>query len=89
MKNFQYNNFMKLLKELNRHAKNNFDNKINISEKNLLHYFLMNINDILIMVKFLNNNFKSLVISKPNIFIRLHPTISKKCNKRINKIKCL
>ena len=81
MKNFQYNNFLYEIagKELNRHAKNNFDNKINISEKKPITLFShANINDILIMVKYLNNNFKSLVISKPNIFIRLHPTISKK-----------
>ena len=30
------------------------------------------------MLKYLNNNHNNLIISQPNIFIRLHPTLSKK-----------
>lgn len=81
MEILKYNNciFEIAGRKLNRHMNGTFDNNFKASEKKFITLFShANVNDILIMVKYLNNNCKSLINSKPNIFVRLHPTISKK-----------
>jgi len=82
MKKFVNNDFIYEIagNEINRHINNNSNIKVNSSIKNkfITLFSHANINDILIMLKYLNNNHNNLFISKPNIFIRLHPTLSKK-----------